>query len=70
MGYMSDRYGRKPMIVLSLVGSSIGLDCCVYISEIGAIAQGLSSSIRSLIICRTLTGLFAGSWIVAQAYVT
>ena len=36
--------------------------------RIGAIWQGLSKSITSLIISRALTGLFAGSWIVAQAY--
>ncbi|KAK8790261.1 hypothetical protein WA588_000424, partial [Blastocystis sp. NMH] len=58
MGRVSDRYGRKPMIILSLLGSSIG-----------AIWQGLSKNITSLIISRALTGLFAGSWIVAQAYI-
>ena len=58
MGPISDRYGRKGMIIFSLVGSSIG-----------AIAQGLSSNIWALIITRTLTGLAAGSWIVAQAYI-
>ena len=66
MGPISDRYGRKGMIIYSLVGSSIGefvQDCL----SLGAIAQGLSTGIWMLIITRTLTGLAAGSWIVAQA---
>ncbi|KAM7454703.1 MFS transporter, multidrug efflux [Blastocystis sp. subtype 1] len=58
MGPISDRYGRKPMIIFSLIGSSVG-----------AIAQGLSTNIWMLIITRSLTGLAAGSWIVAQAYI-
>ncbi|KAK8809077.1 hypothetical protein WA171_001203 [Blastocystis sp. BT1] len=58
MGQLSDRIGRKPLIVLSLLGSSLG-----------AVAQGLSRSITALIVFRCITGLFAGSWIVAQAYI-
>ena len=68
MGRVSDRYGRKPMLILSLLGSSIGM----YVKDnwsVGAIAQGLANSIWSLIIWRSITGLFAGSWIVAQAFV-
>ena len=66
MGPISDRYGRKGMIIFSLVGSSIGESARNCLS-LGAIAQGLSGNIWALIITRTLTGLAAGSWIVAQA---
>ena len=66
MGPISDRYGRKGMIIYSLIGSSVG-EFAPYALSLGAIAQGLSSNIWALIITRTLTGLAAGSWIVAQA---
>lgn len=67
MGRVSDRYGRKPMLILSLLGSSIGMYVNGFLS-VGAIAQGLANSIWSLIIWRAITGFFAGSWIVAQAF--
>lgn len=68
MGKISDRFGRKPMLILSLIGSSVGKEMEVGL-VLGAIAQGLATTIWSLIIWRSITGLFAGSWIVAQAYI-
>ncbi|KAK8789794.1 hypothetical protein WA158_006574 [Blastocystis sp. Blastoise] len=59
MGYFSDRYGRKPFLILSLCGSFIG-----------PILQALSPTMVILVITRTLTGLFAGSMVLAQAYIT
>ena len=51
MGPLSDRYGRKPFLLLSLFGSLL---------------QGLSKTMTSLIIWRSFTGLFAGSLILVQ----
>ena len=31
MGPISDRYGRKPMIIFSLIGSSVGSIHCVVV---------------------------------------
>ena len=59
MGPLSDIYGRKPFILLSLFGSCFG-----------SIFQGLSRDMISLIIWRSFTGLFSGSLILVQAYDT
>lgn len=55
MGPLSDRYGRKPFMLLSLFGSCFG-----------SLLQGLSKTMTSLIIWRSFTGLFAGSLILVQ----
>ena len=57
MGPLSDIYGRKPVLLLSLFGSCFG-----------SLFQGMSRSMTSLIIWRAFTGLFAGSMILVQAY--
>jgi singapore isolate B (sub-type 7) whole genome shotgun sequence assembly, scaffold_0 len=57
MGPLSDVYGRKPFILLSLFGSCFG-----------SIFQGMSRDVISLIIWRSFTGLFSGSLILVQAY--
>ena len=67
MGSLSDKIGRKPLLILSLIGSSAGSRNW-KLCFLGAIAQGLAKNIWALIIFRAITGLFAGSWIVAQAY--
>lgn len=58
MGPLSDIYGRKPFILLSLFGSCFG-----------SIFQGLSRDMISLIIWRSFTGLFSGSLILVQAVI-
>ncbi|KAK8802724.1 hypothetical protein WA171_006398, partial [Blastocystis sp. BT1] len=58
MGPLSDVYGRKPFILLSLFGSCFG-----------SIFQGMSRDVISLIIWRSFTGLFSGSLILVQAVI-
>eukprot|EP01006_Ploeotia_vitrea_P007402 TRINITY_DN16931_c0_g1_i1.p1 TRINITY_DN16931_c0_g1~~TRINITY_DN16931_c0_g1_i1.p1 ORF type:complete len:651 (-),score=277.36 TRINITY_DN16931_c0_g1_i1:164-1960(-) len=58
MGRFSDKYGRRPTLLLSLAGASLGF-----------IGQGLSQSMLALIITRGFTGMAGGSLPVAQAYV-
>ena len=67
MGPLSDRYGRKPLLLMSLFGSCFGSDF-VHSLLLGSIFQGLSKDMWSLIIWRSFTGLFAGSLILVQAY--
>ena len=66
MGPLSDRYGRKPLLLLSLFGSCFGSDFTQFLF-LGSIFQGMSQDMWSLIIWRSFTGLFAGSLILVQA---
>ena len=67
MGTYSDYYGRKIFFILSLLGSCFGIHDCLSII-IGSIFQGLSQNVWTLIMWRLITGLFAGSPIITQAY--
>ena len=42
MGPLSDHYGRKPFLILSLFGSCVGECCFSFAYLIGIIFQGLS----------------------------
>ena len=67
MGALSDHYGRKPFLILSLFGSCVGECCFSFAYLIGIIFQGLSYDMWMLILWRALTGLFAGSLAIAQS---
>ncbi len=58
LGRLSDRMGRRPVLLLSLVGACAGM-----------IASGLASSLLALCLARAVAGLFGGSISTAQAYV-
>ena len=58
LGRLSDRLGRKPVLVVSLLGATVAY-----------VATGLADSLLSLMAARALAGLFAGSIATAQAYV-
>ena len=58
MGRYSDVFGRRPFLILSLIGSCFG-----------SLLQGLSKNMVVFIIFRTLTGLFAGSLIIVQTVI-
>ncbi|KAH7036937.1 major facilitator superfamily domain-containing protein, partial [Linnemannia elongata] len=55
-GYMSDRYGRRPILLLGLCGSSIA---CIFF--------GLSKSLAWAIISRSMCGLLNGNVGVAKS---
>merc|ERR1711871_998263 len=57
-GQLSDRWGRRPTIILSIVGSGLGF-----------VATGLSTTVLTITLARVFAGLFAGSIPVAQAFV-
>lgn len=59
LGRWSDRVGRKPVLVLALVGSAVG-----------HIVTGLSGTVWLIILARFLDGLSGGSLSVAQAAVS
>ncbi len=58
VGWLSDRFGRRPVLLAALAGSTVSL----------ALA-GFATSLMMLIIARALAGLFGGSIAAAQAYV-
>lgn len=58
IGRLSDRYGRRPVLLLTLAGSAISL----------AIA-GSAQSLGVLIAARVLAGVFGGSIAAAQAFI-
>ncbi len=58
LGRLSDRFGRRPLILLSLAGSAVSLAL-----------TGLASTLAALVAARALAGLFGGSIAAAQAYI-
>ena len=58
LGRISDRIGRRPILLLSLLGSTLSLTL-----------TGLATSLLLLLAARSLAGLFGGSIGTAQAYI-
>jgi len=58
LGRLSDRVGRRPILLLSLAGSAASLVLC-----------GLAGSLWLLLVARALAGLFGGSIAAAQAVI-
>ncbi|GIW05256.1 MAG: tetracycline resistance MFS efflux pump [Dehalococcoidia bacterium] len=58
LGALSDRIGRRPVLLLSLAGSALSLT-----------VTGLAGSLGVLLAARALSGLFGGAIGTAQAYV-
>lgn len=59
IGRLSDRFGRKPMLLLSLASTVIGF-----------LLLGFARSLRMIFISRVVDGLFGGNISLAQAYVS
>lgn len=59
MGRLSDRYGRRPLLLVSVFGSAIGF-----------VLLGLANSILLLFFARLFDGVTGGSISIAQAYIT
>lgn len=57
-GKLSDRVGRRPIVILSLVGSCVGF-----------FLQGLSGNYGLFMISRVVAGLFGSTVAVTQAYI-
>lgn len=58
LGAISDRVGRRPVLLVSLAGSAISLA-----------VTGFAASLPVLLVARALSGLFGGAIGTAQAYV-
>jgi MFS transporter, DHA1 family, tetracycline resistance protein len=58
LGRLSDRVGRRPVLLMSLAGSATSL-----------LLSGLAGSLWLLLVARALAGLFGGSIAAGQAYI-
>src|SRR5690242_3996324 len=58
LGALSDRYGRKPLLLVSLAGSAVSLAL-----------TGIAGSLVALLAVRLVAGLCGGAIAVGQAYV-
>lgn len=58
LGRFSDRFGRRPILLLSLAGASASM-----------VWSGLATSLLTLSLARGLAGVFGGSISTAQAYI-
>jgi DHA1 family tetracycline resistance protein-like MFS transporter len=58
-GRLSDRYGRRPMLILSIAGNMIGF-----------LILGFAWNLPFVFAARILSGLFAGNISIAQAYIS
>jgi MFS transporter, DHA1 family, tetracycline resistance protein len=79
LGRLSDRYGRRPLLLLSIFGSFLGfllLAAAEPLSRLLTGAVGGSGSLQSflaltlLFISRMIDGLTGGNLSIAQAYIT
>ncbi len=59
LGRLSDRFGRRPVLLVCLFGSAASLT-----------ATGLADSMGTLLAARALAGFFGGSIATAQAWIT
>lgn len=59
LGRASDKYGRRPVLIFSLLGSSLAL-----------LATALADTLWGMLVARAIAGLCAGSIATASAYVS
>jgi MFS transporter, DHA1 family, tetracycline resistance protein len=59
MGNLSDRYGRRPLLLLSVAG--LGFDYLLH---------ALAPTLGILFVGRVLAGVCGASWVIANAYIT
>lgn len=59
VGRLSDRYGRRPLLIISIAGTVISF-----------LMLGLARSLEMIFLSRALDGLFGGNIALARAYIT
>lgn len=63
-GGLSDRYGRKPILIMSLIGSVISY------AVLGLVFSGVLLSVVALIVSRAFAGVFSANISAAQAVIS
>lgn len=59
LGRLSDRFGRRPLLIVSILGNMVGF-----------LLLGFAGSLPLVFAARLLSGLFAGNISIAQAYIS
>ena len=71
LGRLSDRYGRRPILLISIAGTVLGFLLLGFAEPIAALFGGSNAAVLAvLFFSRILDGLTGGNLSVAQAYIT
>ncbi len=76
LGGLSDRYGRRPLLIVSQVGTVISFILFIFAPEIGAWLDGLgfyagmSGGLFMLFVARTLDGITGGNISIGHAVIS
>jgi DHA1 family tetracycline resistance protein-like MFS transporter len=76
LGRLSDRYGRRPVLILSQVGTVLAFILFIFAGELGELVEflaaplGMSGGMLMLFAARLLDGITGGNITTAQAYVS
>ncbi len=76
LGRLSDRYGRRPVLIVSQLGTVLAFLLFIFAGPLGSVidswglALPLSGGMIMLYVARTLDGITGGNITTAQAYVT
>jgi DHA1 family tetracycline resistance protein-like MFS transporter len=76
LGRLSDRYGRRPLLMVSQTGTVLAFILFIFAAPLGRAIDGLSLGLPltggmiMLFVARILDGITGGNITIAQAYVT
>lgn len=76
LGRLSDRYGRRPLLIISQAGTVLAFVLFIFARPLGSMIEELgvvlpiSGGMLILYIARTLDGITGGNITIAQAYVS
>ena len=76
LGRLSDRYGRRPVLMISQMGTVIAFVLFIFAEQLGALVDqinnplGMKGGLIILFIARSLDGLTGGNITTARAYIS
>ncbi len=76
LGKLSDRFGRRPLLLLSQVGTVLSFVLFIFAQQMGLLIDGMGLSLPltggmiMLFIARILDGITGGNITIAQAYIS
>lgn len=76
LGKLSDRFGRRPILIISQIGTILAYLMFLFTSQLGAglerigLTLGLNGGLMIIYLARVLDGLTGGNISVAEAYVS